>query len=190
MGTIIARRVLQLISKEYSKVVLSGYPNPNAGGRVGMSLARNEAIVRGGDKYSKLLTNLVLGPFEKAVKGGDSKLDWLSYNKENVIKYENDPLCGVEFTIGSYNALFHLLDSMSRPWRYRNVNKELPIYLISGEDDPCTGGKGGRKASLQTLKVAGFKNIKVDTIEHMRHEILNEIDKEKVYKMILDFLNN
>lgn len=190
MGSIIARRMLQLISKEYTKVVLSGYPNPTAGGRIGWALARNKSIVYGAKKHSKMLTNLVLGPFVKAVKDKETDCDWLSYNKDNVKKYLEDPLCGVEFTIGSYSTLFHLVDATSRPWRYHHVNKELPIYLISGMDDPCTGGKGGRKASLRTLKVAGFKNIKVDTLEEMRHEILNETENEKVYNLILNFLDN
>ena len=189
MGTIIARRVLQKMSGEYSKVVLSGYPNPTAGGRIGWALARNERGVRHGDGYSKVLTNLVLGPFTKSIKDRETDLDWLSYNKENITNYINDPLCGKEFTIGSYNALFHLVDSTSRPWLYRKVKKDLPIYLISGADDPCTGGAGGRKASLRTLHVAGFKNVKVDTLEHMRHEILNETDYEKVYNLILEFMD-
>ena len=71
---------------------------------------------------------------------------------------------------------------------YKNVNAELPFLLISGEDDPCTGGEKGRNASLKVLQKAGFKDLKVETLHQMRHEILNETDKEKVQQMILDFI--
>ena len=189
MGTIIARNLLMNESNEYIKVVLSGYPNPNPAGKVGITLSNMIGKSKGRDKYSKMLTNLVLGPFSKSIKDKTSDLDWLSYNKENVKRYEEDPLCGKEFTIGSYNALFHLVAGMSSPKGYKDVNNNLPIYLISGEDDPCTGGEKGRNASIKVLTKAGFTNLKVDTLKHMRHEILNEDDKYTVYRMILEFID-
>ena len=48
---------------------------------------------------------------------------------------------------------------------------------------------GGREDSLNRLKEAGFREIRVETIEGMRHEILNETEKGKVFWLILDFLN-
>lgn len=188
MGTIIVRAFLQEHSQEYHKVVLSGYPNPQAVGGVGAALSALIRVFKGGDGYSKMLTNMVMGPFSKAVKDAETPLDWLSYNKENVKKYDKDPLCGEEFTIGSYNALFHLVGDINKSGAYKNVKEELPIYLISGEDDPCTGGEKGRGDSLKVLEKAGFRNIEVKTLPNMRHEILNELDKKDVYNLILEFI--
>ena len=188
MGTIIARRVLANHSKEYQKVVLSGYPNPQAIGSIGAALSAFIGVFKKRTGYSKLLTSMVLGPFVKAIDNAKSPLEWLSYNEANQEYYANDPLCGAEFTIGSYNALFHMVGDISKAKLYKDVKEDLPIYLISGEDDPCTGGEKGRKASITVLEKAGFKCLKVDTLNHMRHEILNETDKEKVQQMILDFI--
>ena len=188
MGTIIARRVLANHSQEIYKVLLSGYPDPKAIGGIGAALSAIIGLFKKRTGYSKMLTNMVLGPFSKAIPDASSPLDWLSYNKENVENYEKDPLCGEEFTIGSYNALFHMVGDINKAKLYKNVNVNLPIYLISGEDDPCTSGEKGRAASLNVLTKAGFKDIKVTTLEHMRHEILNETEKEKVQQLILDFL--
>ena len=189
MGTIIARKLLQTDSKDFAKVALSGYPNPQAIGGIGAALSSVIGAFKGKDGYSKMLTNMVLGPFSKAIENPSSPLDWLSYNEENVKNYDKDPLCGEEFTIGSYNALFHLVGDISKAGQYKNVNAKLPIYLIAGEDDPCTNGEKGRKASLDVLTKAGFKKIEVKTLPHMRHEILNENDKDKVYELILKFFN-
>ncbi len=189
MGTIISRVLLQSDSKDFSKVVLSGYPNPMPVGAIGGCLSGLIGLFKGRDKYSKMLTNMVLGPFNKNIPNPQTPLDWLSYNEENVKAYDADPLCGEEFTIGSYNALFHLVGEINSSSRYKNVNKELPFLLISGADDPCTSGEKGRKDSLDRLTRAGFKNIEVETIPNMRHEILNEIGKEKVYDDILKFLD-
>ena len=189
MGTIIARTLLQSDSKEYSKVVLSGYPNPMPVGAIGGGLSALIGLFKGRDGYSKMLTNMALGPFNKAIENPKTPLDWLSYNEDNVKAYIADPLCGEEFTIGSYNALFHLVGAINSSGKYKDVNAECPFLLISGEDDPCTAGEKGRKTSLAKLQKAGFKNIEVETIKGMRHEILNEKEHEKVYNDILAFLN-
>ena len=42
---------------------------------------------------------------------------------------------------------------------------------------------------MNRLKEAGFREIRVETIEGMRHEILNETEKETTFRLIRDFLN-
>ena len=188
MGTIIARDILQKHSKEYSKVVLSGYPNPNSASGIAIFLSALIGVFKTRRGYSNMINNLVIGSFAKSVPNAETPLDWLSYNKDNVKAYDKDPLCGEMFTIGSYNALFHLLDMMGKANKYKDVKNGLPILLISGKDDPCTGGEKGRNASKKVLEKAGFKKIEVETIPMMRHEILLEIDKQKTYDLILKFL--
>lgn len=189
MGTIIARKLLQTNSNDFRKTALSGYPNPQGIAGVGAALASFIALFKGKKGHSKLLNDMVVGAFNKTIENPRTNLDWLSYNEENVDRYINDPLSGVEFTIASFNALFHLVGDINKPKLYKDVNTEMPIYLISGIDDPCAGGEKGRADSLDRLSKAGFKNIEVKTIDNMRHEILNETHKEEVYNLILEFFN-
>lgn len=188
MGSIISRVVLQEYSKNYQKVILSGYVAPNPISGVAVFLG-NIVKAFGKKKKSKFLASLALGPYSKAVKNRKTDLDWLSTNEDNVAKYIEDPLCGFPFTSGSFSALFHLLNDMGKAKKYKNVNKELPILLAGGEDDPCTAGEKGRANSKKVLEKAGFNNIEVATFKGMRHEILNETDKASVYQTMLDFLN-
>ena len=190
MGTIIARVFLQKWSREFHKVVLSGYPNPNPAAAAGSVLAGLLASFKGAKGYSKLVDGMVLGTFSKAVPDAKTPVDWLSYNEENVERYREDPLCGARFTLGSYSALFGLIKKMGNPNKYEEVWKELPILLISGKDDPCTGGEKGREASEAVLRKAGFRELQIVTLDGMRHEILNETDKETVYQTILEFINS
>lgn len=187
MGSIITRDLIQTDSKEYQKVLLSGYVNPNGASGIAVFLGNLVKLFKGAKGHSKLLTTLAVGPFSKSIKEKRTELDWLSYNEENVDKYIADPLSGVEFTVGSYSALFHLLNWMGKANRYKDVNKEMPILLAGGVDDPCTGFEKGRAASKKVLEKAGFTNISVITYDKMRHEILNETNKDKVYKDFLDF---
>ena len=189
MGTIIARKLLQTRSGDFSKAALSGYPNPNPAAGAGIALCGILGAFKGRKGHSSLLDGMVLGGFSKAVPNAETPLDWLSYDKDNVSGYAADPLCGVPFTIGSYDALMRLIRDMGNPALYQNVNSSLPLLLISGIDDPCTGGEKGRQASLDVLRSAGFTGIETVTLEGMRHEILNEGAKAQVYDRILNFFN-
>lgn len=189
MGTIVARALLQTNSKDFTKVALSGYPNPQGVASVGVFLSNFIGLFKKKTGHSKLINNMVIGAFSKAVPDAKTPIDWLSYNEENVTKYANDDLCGKEFSIGSYNALFHLVSDINKPKKYQDVNNDMPILLISGDADPCTGGEKGRNDSLDRLTKAGFNNIEVVTLEHMRHEILNELSHELTYQTIISFFN-
>lgn len=189
MGTIIARVFLQKRSGAFSKAVLSGYPNPNSAAAAGIALMGLLSSVKGAKGYSGLVDGMVLGPFSKAVAEAKTPLDWLSVNEENVRRYAEDPLCGARFTLGSYSTLFHLISLMNKAENYENVRKELPMLLISGREDPCTGGEKGRADSETVLKKAGFGDITMVTMDGMRHEILNESGRDEVCRIILDFLD-
>ena len=189
MGTIIARVFLQKHSREFSKVVFSGYPNPNSAAGAGLLLTGLLSSVKSPKGYSRLVDGMVLGPFSKAVPDAKTPVDWLSVNAENVERYREDPLCGARFTLGSYSALFSLIKLMSKAEEYEEVRSELPILLISGKDDPCTGGEKGREDSVNVLRKAGFRELETVTLEGMRHEILNETRREEVYARILEFMD-
>ena len=188
MGTIIARVFLQTHSWDFEKVALSGYPNPNRAAGAGIKLTEMLASVKGPTGFSKTVDSMALGTFSKAVKNAKTPVDWLSVNEANVRRYIADPLCGARFTLGSYNALFQLIRLMNNPERYEDVKADLPILLVSGAEDPCTGGERGREDSEEVLLQAGFREIEVVTLDGMRHEILNEDKREDVYRIILDFM--
>ena len=189
MGTIIARVFLQKWSREFHKAVLSGYPNPNSAAGAGIVLTDLISSMKGTKGYSKMVDGMVLGPFGKAVPDAKTPQDWLSVNPENVQRYREDPLCGARFTLGSYNTLFHLIRQMADPGLYEEVWKELPILMISGREDPCTGGEKGRTDSEAVLRKAGFREIEIMTLDGMRHEILNETGREEVFRKIREFMD-
>ena len=188
MGTIITRVLLQKDSRTFHKVVLAGYPNPNSAAGPALLLTGVLSSVRGAKGYSGMVDGLVQGPFSKAVPDAKTPVDWLTVNPENVERYREDPLCGARFTLGSYSALFNLIRLMGEAGKYEEVWKDLPILLISGSDDPCTGGEKGRTDSETVLRKTGFRKLEIVTLEGMRHEILNENGREEVYARVLEFI--
>ena len=61
--------------------------------------------------------------------------------------------------------------------------------LISGEEDPVGSfGKGVRKVE-DCLRQAGVRDVQCNLYPQMRHEILNELEKETVWEDVLQWLN-
>lgn len=187
MGTIISRVLMQTDGSKYSKVALSGYVNPNPIAGVGKVLTKCVKLFKGSKGHSKLINGLAVGSFNKSIENPRTPLDWLSYNEENVDRYIADPLCGVEFTLGSFDALMSLLAKMGKAKKYKSVKEDTPILLIAGKDDPCTGFDKGRESSKALLEKVGYKDVEVVTLDNMRHEILNEKENQKVYEELLKF---
>lgn len=186
MGTIETRCFLQLNSHLVDKVVLSGAPNYQSATKLGILIAKLFSLGSGEKKSSKLIYNLSLGAFAKKIKDRETELDWLSFNKDNVKRYQNDPFCSFSFTNNGYLTLFKLLNQMHNQGAYLST-KENSILFIYGEEDPCTGYQKGIDSSVKTLRKAGFKNISIKAFPNMRHEILQEDNKKDVYEEVLNF---
>jgi len=192
MGTIIARNLLQTQSVNYEKVILSGYPcSP---GRfallLGMALTDIIAKIKGAGYYSAFVQNMSVGSFNKGIPHPKTPVDWISKNEENIAAYVSDSYCGHGFKVSAFNDLFHLTKNMTQVKRYKNVNKKLPILAVRGEEDLSTGLEKGSRASIKVLESAGFHYIKQINYPDMRHEILNERGREKVYQDVVNFINS
>lgn len=190
MGTIITRVLLQENSKDYEKVVLSGYPNYQNATVLGLILSNIIKLIHGPKYKSKLLSSLSIGKFNKSIKDSKTDYDWICYNEKTVEAYINDPYCGIGFTCSAFGDLFNLVLLMHKSKLYKDVNENMDILLLRGLDDPCIGGNRGAKDSYSVLLNAGFKNIVSINYPNMRHEILAEEDNKKVFNDILKFYNN
>lgn len=68
------------------------------------------------------------------------------------------------------------------------MDKETPVLLISGAADPV-GDKGEGVYKVANLfKESGVKNVKTLLYPGMRHEVLNEKNKQEAYDMVLRFV--
>lgn len=189
-GTIITRVLLQNDSKKYQKVILSGYPNYQAGAYFGIGVSNIIKMIRGPKYKSKLLSSLSIDTFNKSINNPKTDCDWVCNNEETVKKYIEDPYCGIGFTCSAFNDLYHLVILMHKASLYNDVNKDMKFLLLRGSEDPCTGFDKGAKDSFDVLKKAGFQDIKCITYPKMRHEIIAEKNNDKVYKDILEFFFN
>jgi len=169
------------------KVVLCGsnYMGPIA--KVGNTLAKMIVNKKNYNKPAGFLNSLSIGAYEKTCKGLDSPNAWISYNKDNYHKYDQDKLCGQHCTNGFFKEFLNGLASLNKKDKLKTINKDLPILIIGGDSDPVgNNGKGLRK--LDELYTKNGLNSTLIIYEHMKHEVLNEEENMKVYKDIANFL--
>lgn len=123
------------------------------------------------------------------IKDPKTNKDWLSVNEENVARYIADPLCGAELKLGGVRDLLSLANSAcTDDWAYM-IPPTLPILLISGAKDPIGFNGKGVINVCDNLEDAGHEP-KVILYPGLRHEILNEDEREAVYHDILEWLDD
>ena len=187
MGSFIVRRYAALHSEELDGAVFMGTGwVPGAASGLGASIARRAIKKNGAFAKSPLLTQMVFGSNNKPFAPARTPMDWLSRNEANVDRYIADPLCGFEFTSGAYLDFFRILQHLSRGDDEQNIRKDLPVLIISGENDPVGGAKSCPTV-LKHYEKAGLKDVTLKLFHDDRHEILNELDRDIVFKYISDW---
>ena len=190
MGSFLTRTYLIRWPGTVDAAVLSGTgQEPAAAVASGKALSGGLCRLKGPDHVSRLVNELSLGSYNKAFKPNRTSSDWLSRDEAAVDAYLADPLCNFPFTAAGYRDLFMGLGEISSLSWARRVPKELPVFLVAGDQDPVGNyGQGPRQVG-DWLVEAGVEDVRVKLYPGMRHEILNEIGKEEVYGDILQWLN-
>ena len=135
-----------------------------------------------GDKHVAQLINLMsFGTYTKRIKSPKTPMDWLSRNEDNVRRYVKDPMCGFVFTVNGFQTLFKLIYNLHDQEKLRKMPKNLPVFFLSGQDDPVGDYGKGVERVYQSFKEIGMENVHMKLYPHDRHELLNEVDREDVY---------
>jgi len=190
MGSFLTRTYVCKHPKALQGIILSGTGgNPGIVRYVAKSIVFLYKNFKGKRARVKLLDKMSFGEFNKRIKNYKTPFDWLSTDEREVQKYINDPLCGKLFTVKFFDDLLTGLGFIFRKKNIRNISKELPVLFISGNEDPVGDFGKGVTSSFKKYKKSGIKDVSMKLYPVMRHEIINEIDKEKVFGDVLDWLN-
>ncbi len=115
---------------------------------------------------------------------------WLSRDIEEVKTYCNDDLCDFTYSSSFYSDFFYFLNRLYLPTSFEKINRDLPIYIISGDMDPVGRyGKGVIQLN-KFYKKLNFTNVQYKLYPNARHELHNEINRDEVFFNIEKWLNN
>ena len=70
----------------------------------------------------------------------------------------------------------------------KKISRDLPVFFLSGIEDPVGNYGKGVKQAGEFYRKAGLRNMDCKIYAGARHEILNETNKDEVYKDIYDWI--
>lgn len=189
MGSFVLRNYLKTYSNAVSGAIIMG-----TGGKK-EEVKMTKRLLKGLNTISPKTVNpafnhLSFNSFNKKIKQPISSNAWLSKNEENVLNYDQDPKCGFIFTNNGFYTLINLVDGATQKNWFKTIRSDLPILIVSGEKDPVGNyGKIPRKVAVE-LTDNYFGDVTLRLYHDLRHEILNETEKEDVMNDIYDWLTN
>ena len=189
MGSLIVRCFTKRHDSEIDGLVVCGSPSRNGAAGMGVLLTRVIALFKGKRYRSKFLENMATGGYNKkfAQEGTNA---WLSTNKANVQAYNNDTLCGFPFTVLGYQGLLGLMEDTYDVDDWTLTRPELPIHFIAGADDPCIVNIQKFSQAVSFIRTRGYRTVTSKVYPGLRHEILNEIGKEDVWRDVAALLKS
>ncbi len=188
MGSYLLRKYITRYGEGLSGAIIVGTGSvPDVVLKTGMRTAECIALLKGWRHRSRLMEKLFFsGSFRKFSMGSeDPENNWLTKDVSRIEKYYGEPRCSFHFTLnGFYNVM--KVVSFDNQMKYMNrIPKDLPIVLLSGENDPVGDlGRGVKRVEKQ-LRKAGIQDLYCKLYANDRHEILNETDRDVVYGDIL-----
>jgi len=190
MGSFLSRHYAMLHGSELTGLILSGTGgDPGVLGRVGLLIARTEAMIRGKKARSQIMNTLSFGAFNDAFKPNRTEYDWLSRDNAEVDKYINDPWCGGVFTAGFFCDMLGGLGYIHKKENIAKIPEGLAVYLFSGSRDPVGANTKGVTQVYDLLQNGGVKDVTLKFYDGGRHEMLNEINREDVFRDVITWLN-
>ena len=186
MGSFIAREYIRRYGKDdqIKATVFCGTSGKNPASAIAIKIADMIVKIKGSRHRSKFIDKIAFGTYNSKIANSRTAFDWLTTDSSIVDQYIADKYCGYLFTATGYRDLFTILDRVSGKDWYNEVYNKIPILLVAGEDDPVGLYGKGIKQVYNDLRAAGKDDITIKLYSGMRHEILNEADKNQVYEDI------
>lgn len=187
MGSFVLRNYLFRYGSGIDGAIICGTGSqPKATIKAALLLANIQGLFLGDKHIGTFLNKLAFG--DKSKLEPDHVNDWLCTDHSVVEKYDADPLCGFTFTINGFKTLFGLIDRQNNKKNVEKMPRELPVKIISGQEDEVGNCGPGVTQVYDEYLAMGMKDVECTLYEGLRHEILNEPCKETVYKDIYDWI--
>lgn len=189
MGSFFCRKYISLYGEELAGAIIMG-TGFMGGGLLGFAkfMTNLVALFKGWKHRSKFINSVAFGSYNKRFEKR-TDFDWLSVDKGNVDRYIADELCGVTFTCNGFYGLFSIIGEACKKMTLKAVPDKLPVYIVSGKDDPV-GNYSKAVIRLYDKLSAYGKDVSMTLYDGFRHEILNDECAVQVTEDILEFINS
>lgn len=162
MGSFLTRTYLIRYPDQYDAAILSGTGHQSAalisGGYLAAQLL---TTVKGPRAGGQALNDLAFGSYCKRIDNPRTPFDWLSRDEETVDRYIADPLCGFICKCSLYRDMMGGLKFLTNQHQIDKMNKEAPIYFMSGAEDPVGDYGAGVEKAYKAFCDAGLRDVMI-----------------------------
>ena len=145
-------------------------------------LARMAQSISPGEDPMKLMN----AAFEPA----RTPMDWISRDNAQVDAFINDPLCFPSLKPKSMQSFLDAFPRLADPREIRKIRDDLPVYILSGGDDPVGQRLEGVRVLIDRYRSAGLTSIAQDFYSGGRHEMLHEMNRRDVITNLLVWMSS
>lgn len=190
MGSFLAQRYIQIYPNTIDALLLSG-----SGGKdqaavavLGKNMAYSLKKLGLSNRRSFPMFFMQQRVLSRNIKDKKTMYDWICSDERVIEEYRRDNQLGIPYTVNSY---YYVYKGISENFQRRNmvhVNRNLPIFMVSGAKDPVGNFGKGVHLLVRWYKSFDINNVECKIYPNMRHEVLNEYEKETVMEDILEWL--
>lgn len=189
MGSLAARAFLKHNDTRLDGVIVCGSPSPNPMAPFGRAIINIMHKKDNGKRRSEILQKYTSKSYNRKFKH-EGYQAWTCSDANVREQFANDPRCNFTITVDLAKTLMDLFKEAYSTKDWSVSKPTLPIIFMSGEDDPCMISIRKFEKAVKHIENRGYSNVQKITYPHMRHEILNEVDKQKVWEDVLVFIND
>ncbi|WP_299038255.1 alpha/beta fold hydrolase [uncultured Pseudokineococcus sp.] len=115
--------------------------------------------------------------------------EWLSRDEAEVDAYVADPLCGFATEDAVLGGVLATAPRTADPRALAGIRPDLPLLVVSGDQDPV-GGPGGELVVrlVERYRAAGLRDVTLALLPGARHEVLNETNRDEVTQLVVTWL--
>lgn len=174
LGSFLLREYLGRYPEDGAGAVILGTGNqPGWLLSIMMAIVKGQIKQAGFDGFSPLVRQLSFGTYNQKFKPNRTEKDWLCSDNETIDDFLADPLCRKNFSAGLFYQMLSAMKRTGRKDAYAAWDREKPIVLICGKNDPVGNMGKGAKAVMQAMKQAGLP-VTFHLLPGSRHMILGE----------------
>ena len=187
MGSWIALSSLNSKSSLKAIILTGSSKLPKLAIILNLIIIKVDILINGKFNRSTIMDRLTMRRFNAEFKPNRTPNDWISSDEDSVNDYTNDPHCGFIVTSSLWLDLCNGLMMIFNKRYYSELNKDIPILIMSGKNDAASAN------SKLSIKLYKFLNKIFSNVKHMiidsRHEIFTDLNKHSSYDYLLEFIN-
>ena len=187
-----------------ARTILAKYPDSGIAGAIicgtgWQPKAALPAVIRlvdsvcrktGEEKPNEKLQSMVFGSYNKRVKSPRTPFDWLTRDSKIVDAYIAHPLCGFTASCGLLRDMMKGIHYVEQTENLKRMRKDLPVFFIAGGEDPVGPYGKGVEHAAEVFRKMGMEHVSCQIYPGGRHEILNELNREQVYRDVSRWMEN